>query len=107
MTEQELGGNIRLINFDEMDAQELILAKKIIGNYAKKIRNFKEYQELRIEIKNHSKGKANKFEVNGLLIFDGGNATSNAEGVNPFVLINEVLEKILNEIEHKSRNKEQ
>jgi len=105
MKEYELGGNIRLVNF-RFDSQEMILIKKIIGNYAKKIRTFKEYQELRLEIKDHSKEKTRKFEINALLIFNGERASANAEGLNPFVLINEVLARVLSEVKHKTKNKE-
>jgi ribosome-associated translation inhibitor RaiA len=100
MAEQELGGNIVLSNF-EMDAQEMVIVKKMVGNYAKKIKNFHDYQELRLEMKTSAKGKTKKFEIKALLLYNGDRAASEATGFNPFVLINEVLEKILSEVKHK------
>jgi hypothetical protein len=102
MKEQELGGNIRLVNFN-FDAQEMVLIKKLIGNYAKKIRTVREYQELKIEIRDHSRDKVKKFEISALLILDGEKASANAEGFNPFVLLDEVLERVLNEVKHRPK----
>jgi len=102
MVTTELGGNIVLENF-EIDNQEMIVVKKIIGNYAKKIRYFKEYQELKLEMKTHLKAKNRHFEVKALLTFDNGTASSESQGLNFFVLINEVLEKILQEVKNKIR----
>jgi hypothetical protein len=100
--DKELGGNIVLSNFD-LDDQEMVVAKKLVGNYAKKIKNFHDYDELRLEMKTHDKGKTKKFEIKGALIFNGNRANSQAIGFNPFVLIDEVLSKILNEVEHNVR----
>ena len=42
----ELGGNIKLDNFDDIDKGILVVVKKIVGNYTKQIseknKNFKE-----------------------------------------------------------------
>ena len=56
MVERELGGNIVLVNFN-LEEQEMIIVKKIVGNYAKKIRNYQDYQEIKLELKTHKKGK--------------------------------------------------
>lgn len=100
MAEQELGGNIVLSNF-EMDGSEMIVIKKIVGNYAKKIKNLHDYEQLKLEMKSSDKGKTKKFEIKALLLYAGNRAASEATGYNPFVLIDEVLGKILKEIEHK------
>ncbi len=100
MVNQELGGNIVLSNFD-LDEQEIIIAKKLIGNYAEKIRNFGDYEELKIEMKTHLKGKNKHFEIKALLLYNGNRASAEANNTNPFVAISEILEKILKEIEHK------
>jgi hypothetical protein len=100
MTDEELGGSIVLSNF-ELDGSEMIIVKKLVGNYAKKIRNFHDYEELKLEMKTIDKGKTKRFDVNARLMYGGNRANSSAEGFNPFVIINEVLEKILKEVEHK------
>ena len=100
MIDQELGGNIVLSNFD-LDNQEMIIIKKIVGNYAEKIRRLRQYKELKIEMRTHLKAKNKNFEINARLEYDGGQAIAEAQGLNPFVLTTEILKKILNEVEHK------
>ena len=58
----ELGGNIKLVHFDDVEPALLIVVKKVVGNYTKKISehlsSFKEI-EIRLEDKdtNHIKVK--------------------------------------------------
>jgi hypothetical protein len=40
-----------------------------------------------------------------LLTFDGGKAMAEKEGENAFVILDEVLKKIVSEVEHKIRKK--
>jgi len=102
MTEQILGGNITLVDFD-LESQEMIVIKKIVGNFARKIRNIAEYQELKIVMKTHKKVKNNKYEIKAHLMVNGIIISSEASGFNPFILINETLKKTLIETEHKIR----
>jgi len=100
MANHELGGNIVLSNF-ELDEQEMIIAKKLIGNFANKIRNMVEYDELKVEMKTHLKGKNKHFEIKTDLYFKGNVASAESQNINPFVAINEIMKKILKETEHK------
>jgi hypothetical protein len=101
MAEKEIGGNITLIDFD-LDGQEMIIVKKMIGNCARKIKNFTEYRDLKVEMKIHQKNKGHKkYEFKASLIFDVRRADAEVEGLNPFVALNELLSKILGEVEHK------
>ncbi len=103
MGTEDLGGNIKLVKFS-LDDDEKIVAKKIIGKYAEKIRNVSSYEELKVEMKESDKGKAKKFELKIHLIVGGKTLTCDGEGHNFFVLLDEVLKKILAETEHKVRN---
>lgn len=100
MEEQKLGGNIILSRFN-LDKEEMIIVKKIVGKYAEKIRHFSDYQELKLEMKTHKKGRNKKFEIRALLTFGSEKATSEETGFNPFLLIDEILKKVLQEVEHK------
>lgn len=100
MADQELGGNIKLVNFN-LAPQEMVVVKKIIGNYASKIRNFHDYEEFKVELRVHKKSKTEKFEIKSDLMFNGELATAEKQGYNLFVLLDEVLAKILHEVEHK------
>lgn len=95
---RELGGNIVLSNFS-LDDREMVVAKKLIGNHAKKIRNACPYNELKLEMKSHKKGKKVIFELKASLETEI-NKMYNAEvrGSNAFVLIDNVLKKIREEI---------
>jgi hypothetical protein len=104
MVEQTLGENIILVDFN-LDDQEMVVIKKIVGNYAKKIQNIIPYQELKLELKNHKKNqdKAIRYELKAHLIIDKAKANTQVEGLNPFMLVDEALKKILSEIEHKTK----
>lgn len=104
MAKKEFGGNLVFENFD-LDPDEISVAKRIVGKYAEKIRNFVAYETIKLEMKSHLKAKNKHFEVKGHVLWNGGEALSESEGINPFVLINEVMEKILHEIEHKLSKK--
>ncbi len=105
MREQELGGNIVLVNFN-FDNQEMIIAKKIIGNYAMKIRQVSDYRELKVEMKIHKKAKLKQYEFKVLGVFEGFNASSEIQGFNAFVVLDEVMKKILAETKHKMRKED-
>ena len=106
MAEQELGGNIILSGFN-IDSGELIIVKKIIGKYGEKIRNVKDYKELKVGLKVHigpKKTENQKFEFKVRVLFDGDEVFAESQGLNIFVALDEVLKKILNETEHKIKN---
>ena len=100
MVTEELGGNIVLDKF-RLDPEEMVVAKKMIGKYAEKIQHITDYNELKLEMKSHLKGQNKHFEMKCHVLFDGGKAISEAEGINPFVMIDEVLQKIIQELQHK------
>jgi hypothetical protein len=102
MADYTLGGNIVLSNF-EIDNQEMIVIKKLVGNYAQKIKRFSEYEEIKLELKTIEKGKTKRYELKALVVFNGNRAVSEATGFNLFVLTNEVLEKVTKEIENTIR----
>lgn len=99
MVAEEIGGNIVFEKFD-LDSDELLVAKKVVGKYAEKIRNFVEYNEIKLEMRSHLKATNKHFELKGHVLFNGNKVLSEAEGRNPFVLIDEVMAKMLQEVEH-------
>ena len=51
----ELGGNIKLGGFEGLEPAKLIVVKKMVGNYAKRIvENSGEFKELILELKQES-----------------------------------------------------
>ena len=100
MTREELGGNIVLSNFD-LDIPEKTIVRKLVGKYAEKIRNSTEFQELKLELKKHQKQDKESFEINVHLTADGRDFSSESQGLNVFVCIDESLKKIIQEVKNK------
>ena len=84
-----------------MDGASMIILKKIIGNYTKRIGDLcKDFQKLSVHMKTvHLTEGSEKYEIHVNCI-DGGQ-TYNSEGTdrNLFIVIDNVLKKIENEIQ--------
>lgn len=90
----ELGGNIKLVGFKELDSGTLVVVKKIIGNYARKISDqATNFQELSLHIKSMGQDKKN-FEIHGKLIADSKVLTSEVTNYNLFFAMDKVLSAI-------------
>lgn len=88
----ELGGNIKLKGFNELDAATLIVVKKIVGNYTKKLSNdHPDFTELLLEL-NQEGNK--KFSINASFFRKSGELTAKADGENIFFTISAALEGI-------------
>jgi ribosome-associated translation inhibitor RaiA len=95
----ELGGNIVLTGFRERDPAELVVIKKIVGNYARKFAdNVEGYESLHITMKPVGGEKAHKFEVNARLMHGGKLTTSEVVEINLFVCVSDVLKKLENQL---------
>ncbi len=91
-----LGEKIELDGFREIESSELVILKKLIGNFANK---FGDFEELKLHLKDvHKTESSVKFEVSGKLKKD--NKLYNAEAINYnlFFVINEVLDRLKKEI---------
>ncbi len=93
----ELGGNIKLVGFKEVDPATLVVVKKMIGTYARKISDQAiKYQELSLHIKSMGPDRKN-FELNAKLISDSGVLTSEATDFNLFFAMDKVLNGIFSQ----------
>ena len=101
--DQELGGNITLSGFN-LDGSDMVIIRKMVGHYADKIRNVREYKSLGLEMKTHKKLNRRDFEICAHIVFDGFLVSSKSRGDNPFNVIGLVLKKCLSEAEHKIKN---
>jgi len=92
----ELGGNIKLIGFDELDSASLIVIKKITGNYARKISEKvgSTVDELSLELKNSDAQKG----INSSLKIKDKTLTAEVTDVNLFYALDKALSKLLKEI---------
>ncbi len=96
----ELGGNIKLDNFDGLDLPTLIIVKKIVGNYAKRINDqVTPFLELKLQIiKNDHELK--RIELGALLTTDNKTCEAYASDVNLFFAIDKALSKIMQDVQH-------
>ena len=86
----ELGGNIKLSNFEQIEPALLIVIKKIVGNYTKKIsESLEEFKEVKIELEDKS---SNKITVK---VIADKEYTSEAHDKNLFFALDKALSAIL------------
>ncbi len=96
MESMQLGGNIELIGFGEIDRAQLVVVKKIVGTYAKKFSEFlKDFEKLSLSMKAiHDVEKAGSYELNAKLIAGGRPTFASITDRNLFFAIDKVLKKI-------------
>jgi len=96
----QLGGNIELSGFKELEPGSMVILKKIIGNYARRFsEQCSSFEKLALSIKKvHETEASKKFEVHGMVMDKGKTYTSEITDRNVFIVVDSVLKKIGNEI---------
>jgi hypothetical protein len=90
----DLGQYIELSGFSEKEPGELIIIKKLIGNYVKKVsENVQGFERLVISQIEHGR----QFEVKGRLLFDGKEAETEERDTNLFFALDSCLKKLQRE----------
>ena len=94
----ELGGNIELVGFHELASSDLIVLKKIIGNYVRRFSNHlnEDYESASVHLK---KIHGSKYEVHAKVIAKGKQFVSEAVENNIYIGVAEVLKKLESQIE--------
>ena len=110
--EQELinlGDKIRLVGFKgNITRADMAVIKKMVGNYVKK---FFEYcgedkvREVSLHYKKHGTEDSHKIELKTKLDYDGKLLTTTATGFNLFVVLNDVLAALEEEIKRVLQKK--
>lgn len=97
----QLGGNIELTGFAALAGSEMIVVKKIVGNYVRRFEEMcRSFEALKLRVKplHQTSDTVKKFELHAQLV-DGGNiVTSSVVEHNLFVGIDAVLKKVANEL---------
>jgi len=89
----ELGGNISLTGFSEIEPGMMVVVKKIVGNYAKRFSESLEgFQNISLTLKPIHGTK--KFEMNAKLSAQGKIFTAEVTDFNLFVILDLVLKKV-------------
>lgn len=88
----ELGGNIRLSGFSEMEPATLIVVKKIVGNYTKRIaERSSDFKDITINLKKvHEKNHEVSAKVNADKVY-----SSEVTEYNLFFALDKALSKIM------------
>lgn len=96
----ELGGSIQLAGFKDIDGASMIVLKKIIGNYARKMSDISEkFENLHVTMKPvHETEKSEKYEIHAKLMNNGKPFVSEVVERNLFIAVDNALKKIVNEI---------
>jgi|TARA_B100001964_G_scaffold115090_1_gene128327 ribosome-associated translation inhibitor RaiA len=96
----QLGGNIELSGFGDIDGASMVVLKKIIGNYGRRLSEISEkFEKLSVTMKPvHETEKSSKYEIHIKLINDGKPIVSEVVERNLFVAVDSALKKIVNEI---------
>jgi ribosome-associated translation inhibitor RaiA len=99
----ELGGNITLVGFKEMHHTELVVVKKMVGNYVRKIAGNEQVNELRLVLKPiHKTDEASmKYDLKATLDLNGKIYNSEVIEFNLYVGIDEILKKLESQVEHR------
>lgn len=93
----ELGGNITLVGFKELEPAELIVVKKIVGSYARRMSDtVKDFESLSLTLKEvHKTPKSQKYEIHSKMISSSKTYTSEVVDRNLFVVLDSSLKKIV------------
>ncbi len=91
----ELGGNITLSGFKDLDRDTMIIVKKLVGSYVKKISDKNDkFQSLSLTLKIiHERETSEKYEVHANLTADKQYSTEATER-NLMIAIDRVFKKI-------------
>ncbi|NJL44027.1 MAG: hypothetical protein HC945_01740 [Nitrosarchaeum sp.] len=92
----ELGGSITLVGFKERDPAELVVVKKLVGAYARKITDASSgFEGLTVSMKPvHKQGDSEKFEVHAKVLLAGKPQVSEVTDRNLFVALDSALKKL-------------
>ncbi|MFH1849807.1 MAG: hypothetical protein ABH879_06500 [archaeon] len=97
----ELGGNIVLKGFRDIDRANMVIVKKMVGSYARRMTDLSpKFESLTLDLKKiHETEKSEKYEVQAKLINDGKPMNSSSLERNIFFAIDRALGKIVSELE--------
>ena len=91
-----LGGNIELAGFNALDSGSLVILKKIIGNYAKRLsKKSDKFEKIKLTMKTmHEREKSEIYEVKGHLFLGGNPIFAEESDRNLFFALDKVLKRI-------------
>lgn len=95
----ELGGNINLSGFGAVEPGQMVVIKKIVGNFTKKIsEEFDNFEKILISLEGADK-KGTKMK--SLLVIGGKEFQGEVNNPNLFFALNDVLEEVAGKVKKK------
>jgi hypothetical protein len=92
----ELGGNIELVGFKELDGGSMVIVRKMVGNHVRKMSGLAEnFEKLTVTMK---PVHGSKYEVHAKLIDNGKPVTSEVTDFNIFFTLDKALTKVGNSL---------
>lgn len=94
----DLGPNITLQGFGELDAADIIIIKKLVGNYVKRISLVHpDFEKLELHYK---PVHASSVEIHGTLICSGNDVHADVTDTNLFYAVDGALKKLDAQLRH-------
>ena len=96
----QLGGNIQLSGFRDIDGASMVVLKKIIGNYARRMSELSgKFESLHVTMKPvHETQKSEKYEIHAKLMDNGKPIVSEVVERTLFIAVDNALKKVVNEL---------
>ena len=94
---QQLGGNIDLVGFRQVDGGSMIVVKKLVGNYARKFSDrLAAFERLTLTVKpvHHTEGGSSMYELHAKVCFDGKSSNADTTDHNLFFAVDKVLKGV-------------
>jgi ribosome-associated translation inhibitor RaiA len=100
LTMIELGGNITLVGFKELDYAEMVVIKKIVGNYARRFSDREQMNNLTLSLKqvHRTNEDSSKFEMKAKMDMNGTIYNSELVEYNLFIAIDSIMKKLETQI---------
>lgn len=95
----QLGGNIELSGFKEIDGGSMIVLKKIVGTYMRKFsEKLENLQKLSLNMKkvHQTEGENGIYELHANLVHNGKTHSAEASDRNLFVAVDTIMRKLEN-----------
>jgi ribosome-associated translation inhibitor RaiA len=98
-----MDNTLTLQGFTNLDPSEIERLEELVEKNLKKIKFKSDYTNLRIELKQHKHSKEINHEINAVLFLKQSRINAEANDKNIYKALQNVFDKLLAEIEHKSR----
>jgi hypothetical protein len=99
-----LGGNIELVGFKQVSLADVIVVKKLVGHYTRKIQEHSQnFEKIQIVLKEIHKIDNNaKHDIHVKAIDNGKVFASEIVDKNLFIALDNTLKKVLAEVSHNN-----